>query len=52
MTNTKKITTEHKKWHREADGTMVPDVTNYVKLQAWIDSLDPKLLERYEATKK
>ena len=48
MYNTKKTTTEYKRWHREEDGTMVPDVTDYEKLKAWIDNLDPKIKQKYE----
>ena len=48
MYDTKKTTTEYKRWHREEDGTMVPDVTDYVKFQAWIDTLDPTMKEEYE----
>ena len=47
MYDTKKTTTEYKRWHREEDGTMVPDVTDYVKLQAWIDTLDPRIKQEY-----
>ena len=27
---------------------IIEDVTDYKKLQEWIDSLDPKLLEEYQ----
>ena len=52
MYDTKKTTTEYKRWHREEDGTMVPDVTDYKKLQAWINTLDPRLKEEYEGKKE
>ena len=42
MYDTKKTTAEYPRWHREEDGTMVPDVTDYVKFQAWIDTLGGK----------
>ena len=48
MYDTKKTTTEYKRWHREEDGTMVPDVTDYVKFQAWVDTLDPKIKQEYD----
>ena len=48
MYDTKKTTTEYKKCHCEEDDTMVPDVTEYVKLQAWVDTLDPKIKEEYD----
>jgi len=31
---------------------IIEDVTDYKKLQEWIDSLDPKLLEEYQGAKK
>ena len=52
MYDTKKTTTEYKKWHCEEDDTMVPDVTDYVKLQAWVDTLDPRMKEEYEGKKE
>ena len=52
MYNTKATTDEYPRWHREEDGTMVPDVTDYVKFQAWIDTLDPKTKEEYEGKKE
>ena len=30
---------------------IIEDVTNYKKLQEWIESLDPKLLEEYQGNK-
>ena len=48
MYNTKATTDEYPRWHREEDGTMVPDVTDYVKLQAWIDNLDPRIKQEYD----
>ena len=30
---------------------IIEDVTDYKKLQEWIDSLDPKLLEEYQGAK-
>jgi len=44
MYNTKATTDEYPRWHREEDGTMVPDV----KLQAWIDTLDPRIKQEYD----
>jgi hypothetical protein len=52
MYNTKATTDEYPRWHREEDGTMVPDVTDYVKLQAWVDTLDPRMKEEYEGKKE
>ena len=31
---------------------IIEDVTDYKKLQEWIDSLDPKLLEEYQKAKE
>ena len=52
MYNTKATTDEYQRWHREEDGTMVPDVTDYVKLQAWVDTLEPRMKEEYEGKKE
>ena len=52
MYDTKVTTDECPRWHREEDGTMVPDVTDYVKFQAWIDTLDPTMKEEYEGKKE
>tara|TARA_R100000655_G_scaffold61110_1_gene99500 strand:- start:439 stop:543 length:105 start_codon:yes stop_codon:yes gene_type:complete len=30
---------------------IIEDVTDYKKLQKWIDSLDPKLFEEYQGNK-
>jgi hypothetical protein len=31
---------------------IIEDITDYEKLQAWVDTLDPKMKEEYEGKKE